>query len=310
MQELFITMDIMLPLLLMLLLGVVLRKIGWMPEGIVPGMNQLVFRAFLPMLVFNSIRSLDVSASPGLEMTLFITLSIIGVFTVAQLLMPRFFPDPRKSSVMVQGVFRSNFAVLGFGLMSAMYGASGEAAVSLALPIATLLNNVLAVVAFSRGEKINPLKMLRQVLTNPLIIAAALGVVFLLTGWQLPHVVDEVCLDVGGLASPVSLLVLGASLKWQGVKDNKRELAVTLVIKQLILPAVMVTLAALLGMRQEALGVIVILFGAPGAVSSYPMAVAMGADGTLAASQLVMTTICSMGTLFALIYVGKVLCLL
>ena len=126
--------------------------------------------------------------------------------------------------------------------------------------------------------------------------------------WQLPHVVDEVCLDVGGLASPVSLLVLGASLKWQGVKDNKRELAVTLVIKQLILPAVMVTLAALLGMRQEALGVIVILFGAPGAVSSYPMAVAMGADGTLAASQLVMTTICSMGTLFALIYVGKVLC--
>ena len=53
------------------------------------------------------------------------------------------------------------------------------------------------------------------------------------------------------------------------------------------------------------LAVIVILFGAPTAVSSFPMAQAMGGDGQLAANTVVMTTVLSMGTLFALIYLCK-----
>ena len=101
--------------------------------------------------------------------------------------------------------------------------------------------------------------------------------------------------------------MLGASLKWQGVKDNRNQLIWTVLLKQLIIPVVMVGLAVLLGFHHEELGVMVILFGAPAAVSSYPMAEAMGGDGTLAASQLVLTTVFSMGTLFGLIYVGKLL---
>ena len=104
---------------------------------------------------------------------------------------------------------------------------------------------------------------------------------------------------------PDSLLVLGASLQWQGVRDNRTELVWTVLLKQVIIPLVMLGLAVLLGFRNEALGVMLILFGAPCAISSYPMAEAMGGDGPLAASQVVLTTLCSMGTLFVLVYVGK-----
>lgn len=104
---------------------------------------------------------------------------------------------------------------------------------------------------------------------------------------------------------PLSLLVLGASLQWQGVRDNRTELVWTVLLKQVIIPLVMLGLAVLLGFRNEALGVMLILFGAPCAISSYPMAEAMGGDGPLAASQVVLTTLCSMGTLFVLVYVGK-----
>ena len=174
------------------------------------------------------------------------------------------------------------------------------------------LNNVLAVVALAScsGKKPSVKKLLRDILTNPLIVASALGGLLLLLRVQLPTVLEKVCSQIGGIASPLSLLVLGASLRWQGVKDNRRELCWTVLLKQAVIPFVMLGLAVLLGFRNEELGVMLILFGAPVAVSSYPMAEAMGGDGPLAASQVVLTTIFSMGTLFVLIYLGKLLSVL
>ena len=72
----------------------------------------------------------------------------------------------------------------------------------------------------------------------------------------------------------------------------------------------MLTLAVLCGFRMEKLGVLLIVFAAPCAVSSYPMAQAMGGDGELAAGQVVLTTIFSMATLFIFIYIGKLLAFL
>ena len=308
MQEFFITMDIMLPLLLMLAVGWFLARIGLIREPVTAKMNQLVFRVFLPVLLFNNIRTLDISEAPGIGFAAYTMLGVLFIFLLAQWIVPRFEHDPRKIGVMVQGIFRSNFAILGVALMSSLFPETGLAAVTLALPLVVPLNHILAVIALSSGDgKTKPLALLKSVVTNPLIIAAALGAVFLFLRIPLPSALNNVCGQLANLASPVSLLVLGASLKWQGVKDNKNQLIWTVLLKQLVIPFVMVGLAVLLGFHHEELAVMIILFGAPAAVSSYPMAQAMGKDGTLAASQLVLTTIFSMGTLFALIYAGKLL---
>lgn len=306
-QEFLITMDIMLPLLLMLAIGWMLGRIGLIPDQVATRMNQLVFRVFLPVLLFNNIRTLNIDEAPGLGFAAYCFFGVLGVFLLAWFIVPRFEHDPRKVGVMVQGIFRSNFAILGVALMTAMYGQSGIAAVTLGLPLVVPLNNILAVVALSSDGKTNPRVLVKNVVTNPLIIAAALGAAMLLLKLPIPSVADNVCNQLANLASPVSLLVLGASLKWQGVKDNKNQLIWTVLFKQLIIPVVMVGLAVLLGFHHEELAVMIILFGAPAAISSYPMAQAMGKDGTLAASQLVLTTVFSMGTLFGLIYAGKLL---
>ena len=308
MQEFFITMDIMLPLLLMLAVGWFLGRIGLIREPGTSQMNTLVFRVFLPVLLFNNIRTLNIHEAPGLGFSAYCFFGVLGIFLAARLFVPRFEHDPRKVGVMVQGIFRSNFAILGVALMTAMFGQSGIAAVSLAMPLVIPLNNILAVLALSSGGgKADVRELVKSIVTNPLIIAALLGGILLLLPFSMPAILDNVFGQLAGLASPVSLLVLGASLKWQDLKDNKTELLWTVLLKQLVIPFVMIGLAILLGFHHEELGVMVILFGAPAAVSSYPMAVAMGGDGDLAASQLVLTTIFSMGTLFGLIYVGKLL---
>lgn len=309
MAEFQITLGIMLPILLQLGLGWLLRRVGWLKGEVAAELNKLIFRLFLPVLLFNNVRSLSVSDAPDWSFELFLFAGVMAVFLLASWLVPRFEPSVRKRGAMVQGIFRTNFAILGIPLMEAMFGAQGITMVSLALPVVIPLNNILAVLALAApsGQKAEPGKLIRGVVTNPLIIACALGAVCFLAGWALPETLDKVCNQLGSVATPLSLLVLGASLQWQGVKDNRRQLVWTVVLKQAIIPIVMVTAAILLGFHHEALGVILVLFGAPCAVSSYPMAVAMGSDGDLAASQVVLTTIFSMGTLFVLIYAGKLL---
>lgn len=308
MQEFLITLDIMLPLLLLLLCGYLLRRLHLINDTLSSGMNQLVFKVFLPLLIFNNIRTLDVQNPPDVRLSLFMAAAILAVFALAYLLVPRFFHDPRKSGVMVQGILRTNFAILGTSLMMSMFGQSGMAAFSLAMPVVIPLFNVLAVIALSAtGGKTSLKQLLLKIVTNPLIISVVLGGLFLVLHIPLPKAVDNVVGQLANLSSPVSLLVLGASLRWQGVKSNGRELFVTLLFKQLIVPFIMLSIAVLLGFRQIELGVLIILFGAPVAVSSYPMAVAMGGDQDLAAGILVLSTVCSMGTLFLLIYIGKLL---
>ena len=63
---------------------------------------------------------------------------MLGVYLLAQLIVPRQVKDPRKSGVVVQGVFRTNFAILGVPLMQSIFGQAGMATVTLGLPPCTL----------------------------------------------------------------------------------------------------------------------------------------------------------------------------
>ena len=278
MAELIITTEIMLPVLLMLALGWLLRRMKLM-SGDLPGrLNKLIFQLFLPVMLFDNVRSLTAETTPDLAFPLFIVLGLFAIWLAAMLLVPRLEKDVRKRGVMVQGVFRSNYAILGVPLMEAMF-----------------------------GQKADLKKIILSAVTNPLIIACALGGLFLLIDIPLPAACDKIISQLSGVTTPLSLLVLGASLNWQGVKSNRSELIATVVCKQFVVPFVMLTLAVLCGFRNETLGVLLICFGAPCAVSSYPMAQAMGGDAELAAGQVVLTTVFSMATMFIFIYLGKLL---
>ena len=57
-------------------------------------------------------------------------------------------------------------------------------------------------------------------------------------------------------------------------------------------------LSILAGFRGQSLCAMMVIFAAPSAVASYPMAVAMGADGQLAGQIVCATTILSVITIF------------
>ena len=172
--------------------------------------------------------------------------------------------------------------------------------------------NILAVITLEtfRGGKPSVKKMLIGIAKNPLIIASVLGVAFNLLNIPLPSAVHKTITDLGKVATPLSLVALGASFTFASAAAFRKQLIVGVSGKLVVCPLIMVTLAVLLGLRAEMLVPVLIFFAAPTAVSSFPMAQQMDGDGELAASLVVFTSTLSILTIFIWIFVLKTLALI
>ena len=103
--------------------------------------------------------------------------------------------------------------------------------------------------------------------------------------------------DFSKLTTPLSFLSIGVTLKL-GAVEKKKYLASGILLRLILVPALIIPLAALCGFRGQEMCALLILFAAPTAVSSYPMAVAMDADGDFAAQMVAYTTVLCPPTIF------------
>ena len=117
------------------------------------------------------------------------------------------------------------------------------------------------------GKRISGYTVLKNVATNPLIIAAVTGLVMLLAGFSLPGVIAVPLSKLSGAATPLALFILGASIDLQKAKSNVRFLSVAVLARLLLLPLLFISLAALIGIRDVSLAAIIALFASPTAVS-------------------------------------------
>lgn len=304
MENLILSFNVVLPLFLSIALGYALRCLHLMDESTQKNMNKLCFRVFLPIYVFYSIYTTDISEAfePGL-----VALAVGGILSIFVFLMvfiPKIEPDNAKRGVMIQAVFRSNFVLFGLPVASSLCGEANIGPTSLLIGFVVPMFNVLAVICLEsfRGGRPDVKKMLTGIARNPLIIASVLGIGLNLSGLVLPYGVKKSILDLSRIATPLSLVVLGAGFTFGKIQGYTRQITICLCGKLVVSPLVMVTIAALLGLRKEMLVPVLALFGSPIAVSSYAMAEQMDGDGTLAASLVVLATAFSIFTMFLFIF--------
>ena len=171
------------------------------------------------------------------------------------------------------------------------------------------LFNVLAVIVLEtyRGGKADARQIVRKILTNPLIIGSVLGLVLLLTRLEayIPAVVQTAVNDLGKVATPLALFLLGASIDFSKTGAHLRQLAVCVAGKLIVFPVAAVAVAALLGFRNVELASVLIIFGAPAAVNSAVMAQQMGGDADLATEAVVFSTAFSAFTVFLFVFALK-----
>lgn len=307
MDNLILSFNVVLPLFLCIMLGYFLRRIHLVDTPSLNTMNKLCFKVFLPIYLFNNIATTNLAAAFNGKLLAAAYLGVLGQFVLLFLLIPRMEKENPRRGVLIQAMFRSNFALFGLPLALSLCGTEKVGPTSILVGLTVPLFNILAVVSLEsfRGGKPSVKKMAKGIATNPLIIASLIGIAFNLLDFTLPSAVQKSVNDLGGVATPLSLVALGGSFMVEKVKEYRKQLTIGVLGRLVFSPLIMVSVGILLGFRNEMLIPLLIMSGAPTAVSSFPMAQQMDGDGELAAGLVVFTSAFAILSMFVWIFVLK-----
>ena len=178
---------------------------------------------------------------------------------------------------------------------------------ALMIAIVVPLYNIAAVLVleYFRGGKPKIGKVLLAVAKNPLLIASVLGLLAKAVHLMLPGVLASFASKMNGAATPVILLLLGASFESRDLSSYKKELLICVGLRLVIFPGAILSLAMALGIRGMEFVTLLALCAAPTAVNSFNMAQQLGGDSQLAGSAVVTSTAFSCVTLFIWITLFK-----
>ena len=291
--------------MLLMLTGFLARKTHVIAAEGVKQANSAVFHIFLPILLCINVMDTQVATIQDGWVLVYAMVSILVSFLVLVALAPTICASPIQRGVFIQGIARSNYAVYGIPLVLMMYPQADTSISALMVVAVVPLFNVLStlVLMLNSGKKVNPWSILRGILTNPLIIGTLLGVALWQLGWQFPTVLDKPLRSLGNIATPLALFLLGASIDFGKVRSSARLLTLSVIGRLLWIPLLFLSIAVLLGARDVNLATLIAVFASPTAVSSYPMAQAIGGDAEFAAAQIALTTALSGITVFLWIFI-------
>lgn len=310
-DNLIYSINAILPIFLLAVVGALLNKSGKLSEKFLETADWLVFNIALPLVLFLEVASCSLSDDFDVKLAVFLLVSVTASFLIVSIIAAVFIKDNSKRGALIQGICRSNFAILGVPLAVNMFGEAGGQAIAFATPIVIPMFNAYSVVALSvfsgsdkhKIDKKAILGILKNIVTNPLIIGIVCGLPFMLLEIELPVAADKTLTYLSNLATPLAMISLGAGFKLESLRGRAGYAVVGALGKTVILPAIMVVTAVLCGLRGPSLGVVLICFGAPTAVSSYIMAKKMDNDHELAAQILLLSTMVCVLTIFAGIFI-------
>ena len=304
MDSFIIALNSVLPVFLMLALGYFLKIIKLIDNELITKGNKLVFKVFLPTLLFKNVYTSQLKSVFNLKLILFAPIVVIILYLLSIPIICKLRKDNRRRGAMIQAIFRSNFVILGIPIISTIYNNEPSAVPALLTAIVVPLFNFLAVITLEvfRGEKPKISKILRSIVTNPLILATLLGFAVNFAGLNLPSVLASTVSSVAAVASPLSIVLLGAFFRFDNIRHDIKDVLICTFGRLIAFPLIGTLLALLVGFRGIEFTSLLIAFAAPPAISSFTMAQQMDSDYTIAGESVIAASALSCFTIFIWVF--------
>ncbi|PAU75367.1 AEC family transporter [Halomonas salipaludis] len=299
------TLNVSLPVFAMVLVGLVLKRIGWIDQAFIATASALVFKATMPTLLFLSIIQADLETAfqPDL-IAYFLGITLISFMLAWGWAVLRYPHIDR--GIFVQGAFRSNCGVVGLALAASMYGGYGLSLGGILAGSVIVLYNVLSAVIlslYSPTARSDISTLLADIIRNPLILSVLAALPVASLGLSLPEWLLTSGEYFGSLSLPLALICIGGTLSVRSVRSGSWLVTSACLWKLLWVPLLGTLGAILLGYRGQALGVLFLFFASPTAAVAFVMAKAAGANERLTADMIVLSTMASMLTVSLGIFV-------
>lgn len=301
------------PIFLIMTLGAILARYGWLTEGFTKPLNRLVYWVALPALVVVSLASAHFDALAALKVFGVFMAGTAGSLVLAALVCMAMRLTAPQFGSFVQAAFRGNLSLIGLPVLTYQLAGSGLpkaeadsllATSAIVMGAAMLVYNILSIIVLlpcqkhhEPGVHPDPPHPVQQIVTNPLIIASLLGA--LLGGFSVP--VPEVFMGtlrtLGSMAVPGALLCIGASLGTARLRGRILLPSLSALIKVLATPVFTLVVAAHADLPPPQLMLAMLFSACPTAAASFILADRMGGDSHLAGSAIALSTLFSVASL-------------
>lgn len=310
-DSLIFSLNSTIPIFLIMIFGYILMRVGFFTEEFTRIADKYVFKVGLPVLLFQQISTADIHSDFDIRFVLFCMITTTVMFGAIWGLSHIFLKDKRMVGAFTQGSARGSAAILGIAFIENIYGSSGMGPLMIVSSIP--LYNIYSVIilSFSSSDNVGKRGAIKSALINiaknPIIWGILLGLPFSIVGIKLPPICTKTVSLIAQTATPVALLVVGATFKGRQAIKKIAPTAVATFIKLIGLPLIFLPVAYWLGFRNEAMVAIIVMLGSPATVTGYIMAKNMGNDEVLSSSIIVMSTVLSSLTLTLWIFVLRIL---
>ncbi len=310
MENLLFSINGTLPIFIIMLIGIIVRRLKIVNDEYVSQANKLNFKIAMPVMLFQNVRWSDITAKFDAKFMTALILMIIAELVIAAGISCVCI-SPYKRGSFTQGSFRGNTALIGMALLLNMYGASeiGAIAVAIAVPVYNV-GAVLALTLFpAEGEtkKKSIGDVALNIVKNPLIIGTVAGIAASLLKLRFPQMIETSLSYLSDMAMGTALLCVGASMQFDKFKSRWKEALFATSLKLVIFPLIFIPVIAAMGYRNDALMAAFIILGSPTAVNSYVMARSMNHDEALASGIVVISSIAGAVTMTAWVYFMRIL---
>ena len=306
-DNLFFSLNIVTPLVILAFVGYALKRIGLISEAFSAGGNKMVFYLAIPASLFSSIYNANLSEIFDLRFMIFAAVWTILSMLVIWALTYMALKNKAKSvvSAFVNGAFRGNIAILALPVIDALLGDDGAKG-AMALTVIIIIYNIQSIILLTlhseKNNKLTAVSLVVAVAKNPPIVWVTIAIVFSLLNINLPAFASQTVSNLSSMVVPVALICLGANMTFKGFDAKFRYALYSSLVKVAVMPVAVSVVAYLAGFRGSDLAILMIMNAVPAAVAGYVMLVEIGGDVYVAATNVILTTVLSAFTLSLLIF--------
>ncbi|MCI5774335.1 MAG: AEC family transporter [Erysipelotrichaceae bacterium] len=273
MNSLVIAINAVAPFLIYLSFGYLLIKSKCCDESFLHQLNKFVLAALFPFTMFYNTHDISISIGSCAKVVRACVLTLAFIIIVSFLVVTKVVGENAKKGVIIQALYRSYIVLYALPLAQNLFGDIGAELASIIVAIFVPIYNVVAIVVleyFNKKDKVTFKLLIIKVLCNPLFQGAMLGIVFSLLKIKLPYSIEDTIKTIAGLTTPLVLIVLGGTTKLASIKEHLGYLLVTLGVKMILLPMIIVMIGRYIGLAKIELFIYFIVFATPIAVAHIP----------------------------------------
>lgn len=282
-------------LFLVIFIGYFLNKKDIIDDHASKKISSLVVNITAPLLIISAM----LQQNNLKTQEIFLALGISCILYIVMFMMTLFIPKLLRVEKQDVGIYKfmlvfANVAFMGFPVITVLFGESALFyAAIFNLPF-SLLAYTLGIYFVSSGSVQDASFKLKKVV-NPGVISVFLGIFLLAFRIELPSFIGDTIKMVGGLTTPLSMLVIGASLAHVKIKNLFANIKLYLysLIRLLIFPGLVYFGLSAIGIEGNMLGVAVVLSGMPAAANTVMMSKEYGGNDILAAEGVFISTMLS-----------------